>query len=548
MVGFTLSTLLLYINTELQREELSHSVHVSSWISYQAQLEYAKLELRWTVCLGDGACDGDDLLQQAEIFASRLDILANSAEAASLPYVGKYRGALGALFDRMIAIFDQFPSTGPVGQAEAVKLAQRLSFELAQTGHLLQDLLSDATLYNTAVERREAALRATSPVYPFALLGASGLALILLLLSEVRRRDKALSELASLRDEERRQQLNLQRLLATLPLPVCVIIGDGQLAYSNSAAQDNFGSNLDGAGHALAVVQDHAGKRLSEVLKLTLPAADGQQQAFIGQATPVEWQDQSGMVWILNAATSEGNAQLQALDVGKMALLGELSSGIAHELNQPLATIKAAALNAELLLARPDNTERIVAKLQRIAQQVDRISQIVLNIRKLSRPVSNDATFCVQHAIASCLMITRHKMTLGGIDVRVEDECDSHVLVRGDQTLLEICIINILLNARDAFMTAPQVSINDRTIEIRLATNGAGVQVRIRDTAGGISPHILPRIFESFVSSKSSSDGMGVGLAISRRAVTQMGGQISATNIANGAEFLIELPTLDPIQ
>lgn len=541
IISFTFSTYWIYINNDIQREELYRSVHVSSWFSYQAQLEYAKLEQLWITCLGWSECDGAALLQQAELFASRLDVLANSDEATVIPYVGAFRSELGELFGALKTLFGKYPAEDSLSLEGSRVLASRLRLLLADTGHLLQDLLSEATLYNSAMERREAALRDTSPLYPFTLLGASGGILVVLLLLEVRRRGTALAQLEQLRQEERLQQENMRNLLGTLPMPVCVIDDNGRLTYSNNAAHVAFAANLHLTVQKLASVGLPQALEETPLQKLALMAADGQQRAFNGHATPVDWQDYSGTVWILNDATSEGNAQLQTLAVGRMAILGELSASIAHELNQPLATIKAATLNAELLLTNINGSEPSVRKMRRISQQVDRISQIVTNIRKLSRPVVIEEPFAVQTAIASCMNITRQQMTLSGIEVQLIDRCPGLAYVRGDHTLLEICLVNILLNARDAFKVAT-LDVDNRMVLISLKQIDMKVELRIADNAGGIAPDILPRIFESFVSSKSSAEGMGIGLAISRRAVTQMGGQISAANRDHGAEFVIELP------
>jgi signal transduction histidine kinase len=110
---------------------------------------------------------------------------------------------------------------------------------------------------------------------------------------------------------------------------------------------------------------------------------------------------------------------------------------------------------------------------------------------------------------------------------------------------LEISILNILLNARDAYLIAPSVETEDRVVRIAVTADEGFVVLAISDQAGGIPASLIDRLFDSFVSSKEKRGGMGVGLSICRRAVESMRGTIKAENRGGGACLTITLPVVE---
>jgi signal transduction histidine kinase len=546
MIGLAVSTAWIYVNNDTQRMEMYRSVRVSSWAAYQSQLEYVALEHQVSECFEPGNCNGRQLLLQAQIFASRLDVLANSREYDGLEYLASSKPKILTVYGQLAAIFAKFPDdfdNADLTQSE--RLAKDVRATLDEVRPILQQLLKDTTLFNGAIERRETALHDTSPTIPFLLLTMSGLALIMLMMHEIRHRGRLLRELDGMRKQDRVQRENVARLLDTLPAPVYVLDGKGELAYENAAAVEVLGEGMGGNAAALATGSGQA--RAGEVTtrRMSLYKADGRPHSYKCHLMQIGWSDETAAVWVLNDAPVDGDAQLLALAGGKMALLGELSSAIAHELNQPLTTIKTAAGNAQILLNRGAPTERVIGKLQRIDDQVGRMSRIVSNIRALAAPASPATAFELHAPINASIDVVGHQYMLASIQLTVTDACNSTKTIMGDPTLLEIALLNILLNARDAFVSRVTNQGKDRKVELSIVRSGAVVVLEITDNAGGIDPELLPTIFDSFVTSKTKSGGMGVGLAISRRSIDQMGGHISATNVENGARFTIRLPLAD---
>lgn len=543
LIGLAVSTAWIYVNNDTQRTEMYRSVRVSSWAAYQSQLEYVALEHEVNECLEPGTCDGKQLLLQAQIFASRVDVLANSREYDGLDYLATARPRLLTIYQQLAAIFDKFPddfdATDP-NQTEGLALGVRATLD--EVRPILQQLLKDTTLFNGAIERRETALHDTSPTVPFLLLTISGLALIILMMHEIRHRGRLLRELDAMQHQERVRHQNVIRLLDTLPAPVYVIGANGQLAYENAAAIDVLGDGMGGNTTVLAAESWQARAEEVTTRRLSLFTADGRPHSFKCHLMQIGWSDETATVWVLNDAPVDGNAQLLTLAGGKMAILGELSSAIAHELNQPLTTIKTAAGNAQILLNRSEPTERVLGKLVRIDEQVGRMSRIVSNIRALAAPAGPATAFALHTPVNASIDVVGHQYMLASIQLIVDDTCGSARTIMGDPTLLELALLNILLNARDAFVSRADAHASDRRVILSIRCTATDVCLDIRDNAGGIDPELLPTIFNSFVTSKAKSGGMGVGLAISRRSIEQMGGQISAANVGDGAQFTIRLP------
>lgn len=543
MIGLAVSTAWIYINNDAQRTEMYQSVRVSSWAAFQSQLQYVKLEHEVFECMEHNECDARSLLLNAQIFASRVDVIANSSEYDGIDYIATARPQLLAAYRELAAIFAEFPDDFDATEPSRVEqLADRIRSSLNQVRPILQQLLKDATLFNAAIERRERGLRETSPTLPFLLLAFSGLALITLMMHEIRHRGRLLRELDAMQHQDRVRHRNFVRLLDTLPAPVYVFGPNGALTYENAAAVDVLG--VGAGGNAALLAKEGTQARTGEVVtrRLSLFTADGRPHSFKCHLMQIGWSDESATVWVLNDAPIDGNAQLLTLAGGKMAILGELSSAIAHELNQPLTTIKTAVGNAQILLDRAEPPERIQGKLLRIDEQVGRMSRIVSNIRALASPAGPATSFDALTPINASIDVVGHQYMLASIQLVVEDSCGGGKAVMGDATLLELAILNILLNARDAFISRARHSNYSRKVFLSIDCSDGELTITIEDNAGGIDPELLPTIFDSFVTSKAKSGGMGIGLAISRRSIEQMGGQISAANVVDGAQFTIRLP------
>jgi two-component system C4-dicarboxylate transport sensor histidine kinase DctB len=229
-------------------------------------------------------------------------------------------------------------------------------------------------------------------------------------------------------------------------------------------------------------------------------------------------------------------AQNELVHAVKMAALGQMSAGITHELNQPLAALRTLSDNASVLLQRGRH-EDVAGNLTMISQLTERMGKITSQLKSFARkselaigPVS------VQLALDNSLELLHQPIHKRGIQVNVSLS-PGNVTVRADQSRIEQVFVNLLMNAIDAI---PE-SVSGR-IDILANEHADGVSIQIADNGPGIATDVLPRLFEPFVTSKPPGSGLGLGLTISTGIVTEFGGTLRAENRPQGgANFILEL-------
>lgn len=241
--------------------------------------------------------------------------------------------------------------------------------------------------------------------------------------------------------------------------------------------------------------------------------------------------------------TARREAEARALNATRLASVGEMAAGLAHEIRQPLQAISFAAELAELAL-RNDDAEGVRKRLDMVMQEVKRTSDMIEGVRRFARGGDGTAEaelVSLADRVQAALKLTRS--ALRAAMVRVEVELGQPVpMVRAHPVLLEQVLINLLLNARDAMAARPP----DAPRRIRIAAEPRAenvVQLTVSDTGGGIAPEVMARIFQPFVTTKEPDKGTGLGLSICRGLIRSMGGRIEAWNDGEGAVFTIILPS-----
>lgn len=234
----------------------------------------------------------------------------------------------------------------------------------------------------------------------------------------------------------------------------------------------------------------------------------------------------------------------QLLQADKMASLGRMIAGTAHELNQPLNFIKMAASNLREHARRgPMDAERLTGKLESILTQVNRASEIILQMRVFGRtPKEVPFPMDIKTAVDAVALMAKPQLELDGTRVDTS-ACEADVTVRALPVLLEQVLLNLFLNANDA-IRARQQSRDPAIGEIRVGVTSRGRMaiVTVEDNGTGLSAEILPAIFEPFFTTKPPKEGTGLGLSISYGIIKDLGGTIRGENIENGARFTVELP------
>jgi histidine kinase len=239
----------------------------------------------------------------------------------------------------------------------------------------------------------------------------------------------------------------------------------------------------------------------------------------------------------------------QLIQASKMATLGEMSTGVAHELNQPLSVIKTAGsfLHKKVLKGQKIDDETMKTLTGEINGQVDRASKIINHMREFGRK-SEVVREKVQlnEALTRALEIFRQQLKLREIEVVMDLQPDLPS-VMADSNRLEQVFINLLINARDAIEAKwwGNVDPKDNAKKIFLKTrlkDGMAV-VEIEDTGTGISTAIIDKIFEPFFTTKLVGKGTGLGLSISYGIVRDYDGSISVKSREDkGSRFIVQFP------
>ncbi len=228
-------------------------------------------------------------------------------------------------------------------------------------------------------------------------------------------------------------------------------------------------------------------------------------------------------------------AQDDLVQAGKLSALGQMSAGISHELNQPLMAIRSFAENGELFFDR-GKPDRARDNLGRISDLARRMGRIIQNLRAFSRQESGPITDVdLAAVVAAAIEVTEDKLKQHDVTLayRVPER---PVMVRGGEVRLQQVIVNLLSNAVDAMVGAPE-----RQIDLTIDT-GEAVRLTIRDTGPGIANP--DRVFDPFYTTKEvgRAGGMGLGLSISYGLVQSFGGAIRGANHPEGgAVFTVDL-------
>ncbi len=245
--------------------------------------------------------------------------------------------------------------------------------------------------------------------------------------------------------------------------------------------------------------------------------------------------------------TLREQAQQQALQhqtdldqIVRLNTLGEMASGIAHELNQPLAAVANYASACQRMLQAEGATARLQEPLQAIQQQALRASEIIRRLRALVRKQPpHKVTACVEQVIREALHLS--KTGVSKVEVPLLLECAATVPdIPLDIIQIQQVILNMVQNARDAMQDTPSQRCQ---VLVRIFVNQVGcVQVDISDTGVGMDAALKQRVFDAFVTTKGVQ-GMGIGLSLCRSIIEAHGGRLWVeSEPGQGATFSFTLP------
>ncbi len=225
-------------------------------------------------------------------------------------------------------------------------------------------------------------------------------------------------------------------------------------------------------------------------------------------------------------------AQRQIFHAERLASIGRLASGVAHEVNNPLNGIRSCLY---AMRQEPDDRTQTAEYLGLIEEGIGKIEAIVQKLLGFARTSRGDAPVDLNAEIDAVLALLAYRLDEKNVEV-VRSLADDLRPVRGEATLVQEVLMNLLLNAFDAIAPGGRVTVGT-------ARDGDFVRVDIEDDGCGIAGDDLPKVFEPFFTTKDPGKGTGLGLSVAQRIVEAHGGTIAVTSRAGeGARFTVRLP------
>ncbi len=349
----------------------------------------------------------------------------------------------------------------------------------------------------------------------------------------------------------------LQALIDGIPHPIYTISDNWQLVSVNKSKTDELSATDKELAGQVCYQTFFGRERPCEHCQAGLTLSHKQAQHWV-----VKWNgpDHLPREWDINAypipsaqtgaaravilwqdRTEERRLENSLLQAGKLAAIGQLAAGVAHEINNPLTVINA---NAQLLKMTIPIEDDNYESVDLIALAGDRATKVVRGLLDFARQEQYDFTpASINRTIDQALDLVHYQLQTANIEVFLDLADDLPDVIASVEHLKSVWL-NLLVNARDAVQSLPE----NRLIEIttQLSADGKYVQVFIRDNGKGMSSAELAHIFEPFYTTKDPGKGTGLGLATCHRIVEQHQGEVNVVSHAGeGTTFIIRLPAGD---
>jgi len=361
------------------------------------------------------------------------------------------------------------------------------------------------------------------------------------------------------RDTLARSEARYRNLFESASDAIATLDANGRFTTVNQAAENISGyrrEELVGQWFAPMLPDDELPKALAHFQKAlagetglfetTFFRKDGEARTIqVTYSTPRRDEE---VLCIIRDVTDQKMLQEQLIQSEKMSAIGQLVSGVAHELNNPLAGIAAFA---QLLLSEkrfpPD--QRTAAEM--IYAEARRASRIVQNLLTFARQHKPERTpTSVNQVLDDTLELRGYELRVRGIEVAREYDDDVPDTLTDAHQLQQV-FLNLITNAEQAMERRQR---SGQRLTVRTRFTGSHIRIEVEDTGVGIPPNLLERIFNPFFTTKPTGSGTGLGLSISLGIVREHGGRIWAENVpggpggggGGGARFTIELPVVTP--
>jgi signal transduction histidine kinase len=332
------------------------------------------------------------------------------------------------------------------------------------------------------------------------------------------------------------------------PLPLALVDREGRVEQLNAASCRLFGIATEAKGvgkHLEGLGLSPTGFPLHMVLAQALTGApwhgrvlvtrgDGERRICDCTATGLAGADSTHLLVALYDRTDELRAERELVAREKLATVGEIASGVAHEVNNPLTAIR---MEAELLVRANKDAETTAAAVT-MTREVDRAARIVRSLLRLARRADTTPTrIQMNELVRDVVEIRQRVLRSENMEIRSEMDGAAPAVLGLGQELQQV-VINLVTNAEHA--------IRGRTpaiIVLKTQARDGWVRFVVEDSGPGIPQQIRHRIFDPFFTTKGPDEGTGLGLAICQRVVSEVGGKIWLEESAlGGARFVVELP------
>jgi two-component system NtrC family sensor kinase len=333
------------------------------------------------------------------------------------------------------------------------------------------------------------------------------------------------------------------------PLPMALVDAGGAVQQLNEAAMVVFGladkgaalgRHLDALGLSPSGVTVRlilAGRREGEPWhgRVLVTQESGDRRICDCTVTGLRGLGSESLLVALYDRTDELRAQRELIAREKLATVGEIASGVAHEVNNPLAAIR---MEAELL-GRSTRDPDASAAASTIVREVDRAARIVRSLLRLARRADTTPTrIQVNELVRDVAEIRQRVLRADNIEVRTQMDQGAEAVLGLGQELQQV-VINLVTNAEHAVRGRPAA-----VILLSTEARDDWVRLTVEDSGPGVPAEIRGRVFDPFFTTKSPDEGSGLGLSICQRVVAEVGGRIwlEDSETLGGAKFVVELP------
>jgi signal transduction histidine kinase len=241
----------------------------------------------------------------------------------------------------------------------------------------------------------------------------------------------------------------------------------------------------------------------------------------------------------LSAEEALRSSRAQAIAAEKMAALGEMSSGLAHEINTPLTALQLSAevLRRTVRSSAPDGAT-IVQQVDKIDKMIERVTTITTSLQTFARDGEQDPMIATpaEALIRDTLVLCQERFKAHGVELKIEYRDCAGLMLKCRAVQISQVLLNLINNA-----IAAVAEQETKWVHLTVSVKGQVARIGVMDSGPGIAPHVRARLFQPFFTTKAPGKGTGLGLSISKGIVESHGGRIYVAEGGRNTEFVIEL-------